>query len=544
MEVMATHNMSHESLNSHEPLQLPPTPDSETMQTGTTTSALSNNGEAHNTIGCQTALSYARQDTLVPLTALLQLVNNSILTVMENIEKVLLVNSSEEGLFSVDGINTVWNIANSNNSLANSPTNSGPQERSSPSVFSDSRETESMGEENEVQGNDRLLRPIVIQDRFRNSLEIPNNNDHENISQPPEKKMCTDNAEHHQSQNCCPTQPENRSPGTPTTQDPARQDPSLSPTVNVAGSLTKYICPYCYKVFNWKTNMNRHISVTHLMKPKPTIKVPIMRKSKPYTCPICGNTFAWRSNMNRHILHLHKIDHKQLNKLLLSDIRGSDQASAVVSNTQPTVVTSEPESYSSLGSLTMLPQVINSFKTVAPSPPPTSVAKPTFTPNSPDHLTFLYRNHKALLESVKKEQVPIHVKEAALTSFYQNNKGLFEGAVSSASAPYTITTPTTSVPSLLASPANIGLLTPPKSEQKFSPPTSNLSALYQKALLEQRGISTSGTAAATTDITSIYQNHRAMLDTVSLLSNLNSMNVSNGTSPDVDVGIKLEGAEK
>ena len=47
-------------------------------------------------------------------------------------------------------------------------------------------------------------------------------------------------------------------------------------------------------------------------------QVPIMRKSKPYTCPICGNTFAWRSNMNRHILHLHKIDHKQLNKLLLS----------------------------------------------------------------------------------------------------------------------------------------------------------------------------------------------------------------------------------
>ena len=51
----------------------------------------------------------------------------------------------------------------------------------------------------------------------------------------------------------------------------------------------------------------------------------------------------------------------------------------------------------------VLPQ--NSFKTVAPSPPPTSVSKPSFTPNSPDHLTFLYRNHKALLESVKKEQV-------------------------------------------------------------------------------------------------------------------------------------------
>ena len=91
--------------------------------------------------------------------------------------------------------------------------------------------------------------------------------------------------------------------------------------------------------------MNRHISMTHLMKPKPAIKVltnyktfpylylvgrivrlminflcqvPIMRKSKPYTCPLCGNTFAWRSNMNRHILHLHKIDHKQLNKYLLS----------------------------------------------------------------------------------------------------------------------------------------------------------------------------------------------------------------------------------
>ena len=135
------------------------------------------------------------------------------------------------------------------------------------------------------------------------------------------------------------------------------------------------------------------------------------------------------------------------------------------------------------------------------------------------------------------------MKEAALTSFYQNNKGLFEGTTSS--APYTITTPTTSVPSLLASPANIGLLTPPKSEQKFSPPTSNLSALYQKALLEQRGVSTSGGGAApTTDITSIYQNHRAMLDTVSLLSNLNSMNVSNGGGADVDVGIKLESAEK
>ena len=85
MEVMATHNISHESLNSHEPLQLPPTPDSETMQISTTTTGLPNNTEANNSIGCQTALSYARQDTLVPLTALLQLVNNSILTVMENI---------------------------------------------------------------------------------------------------------------------------------------------------------------------------------------------------------------------------------------------------------------------------------------------------------------------------------------------------------------------------------------------------------------------------------------------------------------------------
>ena len=48
----------------------------------TTTSSLP---EGNSSIGCQTALSYPRQDTLVPLTALLQLVNNSILTVMENI---------------------------------------------------------------------------------------------------------------------------------------------------------------------------------------------------------------------------------------------------------------------------------------------------------------------------------------------------------------------------------------------------------------------------------------------------------------------------
>ena len=51
----------------------------------------------------------------------------------------------------------------------------------------------------------------------------------------------------------------------------------------------------------------------------------------------------------------------------------------------------------------------NSFKTVSPSPPPTSVSKPSYAPNSPDHLTFLYRNHKALLESVKKEQVRFSV---------------------------------------------------------------------------------------------------------------------------------------
>ncbi|XP_063689656.1 uncharacterized protein LOC134822477 isoform X2 [Bolinopsis microptera] len=391
---MATHNISHETLNS-EPLQLPPTPDSETMHmsSGATTMHMSSGGtttsslpEGNSSIGCQTALSYPRQDTLVPLTALLQLVNNSILTVMENIEKVLLVNSSEEGLFSVDGINTVWNLANlaNNNSLATSPTNSGPLERSSPSTFPESRESDSMGEEpNEVQGNDKLLRPIVIQDRFRNSLEIPTN-EADPATQPPEKKMCPDTAvpgldNQHRPQANYSVQQEDCSPGTPTSQDLRRQDPSLSPTVNVAGSLTKYICPYCYKVFNWKTNMNRHISVTHLMKPKPTIKVPIMRKSKPYTCPICGNTFAWRSNMNRHILHLHKIDHKQLNKLLLSaylpDIRGNGQANTVPNmNNQPTVVSSEPESYSSLGSLTMLPQ--NSFKTVSSSPPPTSVSKP------------------------------------------------------------------------------------------------------------------------------------------------------------------------
>ena len=49
--------------------------------------SLDQSDDVNNSIGCQTALSYARQDTLVPLTSLLQLVNNSILTVMENIGK-------------------------------------------------------------------------------------------------------------------------------------------------------------------------------------------------------------------------------------------------------------------------------------------------------------------------------------------------------------------------------------------------------------------------------------------------------------------------
>ena len=37
------------------------------------------------TVACQTALSYASQDTLVPVTALLQLFNKSMITVMANV---------------------------------------------------------------------------------------------------------------------------------------------------------------------------------------------------------------------------------------------------------------------------------------------------------------------------------------------------------------------------------------------------------------------------------------------------------------------------
>ena len=106
MEVMANHNMSHESLNSpHDvamatiqpdsTLQIPQsngpiitanTRDGMSREQREDGSELGRGGEESGTsIGCQTALSYAKQDTLVPLTALLQLVNNSILTVMENI---------------------------------------------------------------------------------------------------------------------------------------------------------------------------------------------------------------------------------------------------------------------------------------------------------------------------------------------------------------------------------------------------------------------------------------------------------------------------
>ena len=70
----------------------------------------------------------------------------------------------------------------------------------------------------------------------------------------------------------------------------------------------------------------------------------------------------------------------------------------------------------------------NSFKAVTPSPPPshsssssvvgtmpttssvTSSSATSFNAaTSPDHLTYLYRHHKALLESVKKEQAIVSV---------------------------------------------------------------------------------------------------------------------------------------
>ena len=159
-------------------------------------------------------------------------------------------------------------------------------------------------------------------------------------------------------------------------------------------------------------------------------------------------------------------------------------------------------------------------------------------------------------------QVPIQMKEAALTSFYQNNKSLFDPS-SSSSSPYSPTSP--SIPTLLSSPASSGnpmmggLLTPPKSaDHKLSPPVtsiSNLSVLYQKALLDQRNAAaavnvpqqqqpTQIPASSAADISSIYQNHRAMLDTVNLLSNLNTIGVSSKSGGDVEMGLKMESSDK
>ena len=121
MEVMANHTMSHDALNSahdhqmaahdHQMASIKPEPtmsqNNGSMREPTNQSMLTRecvnmeainregsnheamNEEANTSIGCQTALSYAKQDTLVPMTALLQLVNNSILTVMENIGELL-----------------------------------------------------------------------------------------------------------------------------------------------------------------------------------------------------------------------------------------------------------------------------------------------------------------------------------------------------------------------------------------------------------------------------------------------------------------------
>ena len=129
----------------------------------------------------------------------------------------------------------------------------------------------------------------------------------------------------------------------------------------------------------------------------------------------------------------------------------------------------------------------------------------------------------------------MHVKEAALSSFY-SNKSLFD------SPPTSISTTGGAFTTPVASSAPAGLLTPP---DKFSPPncapnaatlptSTALSALYQRALIEQR--------SAAPDVTSLYQNHRAMLDTVSLLSNLGSMNVKNTSNGEVE--IKMEGENK
>ena len=105
-----------------------------------------------------------------------------------------------------------------------------------------------------------------------------------------------------------------------------------------------------------------------------------------------------------------------------------------------------------------------------------------------------------------------------------------------------------------------GLLTPPKSaDHKLSPPVtsiSNLSVLYQKALLDQRNAAAAAVnipqqqpptqipASSAADISSIYQNHRAMLDTVNLLSNLNTIGVSSKSGGDVEMGLKMESSDK
>ena len=116
------------------------------------------------------------------------------------------------------------------------------------------------------------------------------------------------------------------------------------------------------------------------------------------------------------------------------------------------------------------------------------------------------------------------MKEAALTSFYQNNKSLFDSPPVSnhQSSPKPTLTSTATSPNTQAA-------------------ISSLSALYQKALLEEQQRVASANAVTTTtaanvtsgsDVNSILynQNHRAMLDTVSLLSNLGGVNLSSLTN--------------
>ena len=185
-----------------------------------------------------------------------------------------------------------------------------------------------------------------------------------------------------------------------------------------------------------------------------------------------------------------------------------------------------------------------------PKTPPTS--------NAENPISYLYRNHKALLDSVKKEPVPLHIKEAALTSFYQNHKALFDapqnGPKSVFDSPLPVSTkqesPTTDtaftnvsprkdhspVQSNNISPANmLNLQNSLNMANIQNSEISALSALYQsqRAILENTGRQN----GQDIPLTSLYQNHKAMLDTVSLLSNLGGMNINNAGQATGDLAV-------